>query len=93
MGFMGLKCCSLCWAQAADVVVGLWDDNRIGTFRGLRSGKTDYGGIVFGDKDILRINPTKGYRPLLVKIVEFFQTGKPCNPGGNHRDLCFHGGC
>jgi len=62
-----------------EIVVGLWDNNRIGTFRGLRSGKIDYGGTVFGDKDILIINPGKdyGYRPLMVKIVEFFQTGKP----------------
>lgn len=35
-----------------DVVVGTWNDGRIGTFRGIRSGKTDYGAIAFGEKEI-----------------------------------------
>ena len=73
----GCKSVSRVFNEGTEIVVGIWDENRIGTFRGLRSGKTGYGGIVFGDKDILAINPAKGYRPLLVKIVEFFQTGKP----------------
>ena len=60
-----------------EVVVGEWTDNRIGTFRGIRTGKKDYGGTVFGEKDILTIKPASGYRPLLVKIVQFFQTGIP----------------
>ncbi len=75
----GCKTVSRVFTDETEIVVGIWNENRIGTFRGLRSGKSDYGGIVFGDKDILKINPGKdyGYRPLLVKIVEFFQTGKP----------------
>ena len=60
-----------------EIVVGQWDNNRIGTFRGIRTGKKDYGGIVFGEKDIFTIKPPTGYRSLLVKIIEFFQTGKP----------------
>ena len=75
----GCKTVSRVFTDGTEIVVGLWDENRIGTFRGLRSGKTDYGGIVFGEKDLLTIKPGKdyGYRSLLVKIVEFFQTGKP----------------
>ncbi|MGK2862733.1 MAG: Gfo/Idh/MocA family protein [Chitinophagaceae bacterium] len=62
-----------------DIVTGHWDDNRIGSFRGLRTGKMDYGGIVFGEKDIVTIKPGKdyGYRSMMMKTVEFFQTGKP----------------
>ena len=58
-----------------DAVMGTWDDGRIGTFRGIRSGKADYGGTVFGEKSIAQIGPYGGYNPLLVKIIEFFQTG------------------
>ena len=35
--------------EGTDVVVGKWKDGRIGTFRGLRVGKHDYGGTVFGE--------------------------------------------
>ena len=58
-----------------DVVVGTWDDSRIGTFRGLRADKKGYGGTVFGDKGITTIGQYGGYEPLLVEIVKFFETG------------------
>lgn len=73
----GCKTVRRVFTDGTEIVVGIWDENRIGTFRGLRNGKMDYGGIVFGDKDLLTIKTGQGYRPLLVKIVEFFQTGKP----------------
>lgn len=60
-----------------EVVVGTWEDGRIGTFRGLRSGKTGYGGTAFGTEGIIELGPYGGYRPLLVEIVNFFNTGKP----------------
>lgn len=60
-----------------DVVVGKWNDGRIGTFRGLRAGKRGYGGTAFGSKANREIGPYGGYRPLLVEIVKFFRTGKP----------------
>jgi hypothetical protein len=60
-----------------DQVTGLWNDNRIGTFRGIRSGKSDYGGTVFGEKGITVLGKYAGYNPLLVKIIEFFNTGNP----------------
>jgi predicted dehydrogenase len=58
-----------------DMVIGTWSDNRIGTFRGIRSGKTGYGGTVFGEKSILPLGSFEGYNPLLLRIVEFFNTG------------------
>lgn len=60
-----------------DVVVGTWSDGRIGTFRGIRTGKGGYGGTAFGTKETRAIGPYQGYRPLLVEIVKFFRTGKP----------------
>lgn len=58
-----------------DMAIGTWQDNRIGTFRGIRSGKAGYGGTVFGEKGILPLGSYGGYDPLLVKIIEFFNTG------------------
>jgi hypothetical protein len=57
--------------------VGTWSDGRIGTFRGIRSGRSDYGGIVFGEKGISVLGKYAGYNPLLEKIIGFFQTGIP----------------
>jgi len=60
-----------------DKVVGTWSDGRIGTFRGIRSGRSDYGGVVFGEKGITILGKYAGYNPLLEKIIGFFQTGIP----------------
>jgi predicted dehydrogenase len=63
------------YTEDADVVTGQWKDNRIGTFRGIRSGKSDYGGTVFGEKEIVDLGKYSGYNPLLIEIIRFFQTG------------------
>ena len=62
--------------EDAELVVGTWEDGRIGTFRGMRNGKLGYGGTAFGEEGIAPIGPYDGYRPLVVQIVEFFKTGK-----------------
>jgi predicted dehydrogenase len=61
-------------ADGTDVVVGRWAGGRIGTFRGIRSGRRDYGGTAFGTQGIAPIGPYEGYRPLLVEIATFFRT-------------------
>lgn len=61
--------------EGTDIAVGIWEDGRIGTFRGTRTGKNEYGGTVFGEKGKLNLGPFGGYNPLLVKIIEFFETG------------------
>ena len=60
-----------------DIVVGTWQDGRLGTYRGIRTGKSGYGGTAFGTEGIHDIGPYEGYRPLLVEIANFFQTGIP----------------
>lgn len=60
-----------------DLVAGTWNDGRIGSFRGLRSGKEEYGATVFGDKGIQHITEFGGYVPLLKEIVTFFRSGVP----------------
>ncbi len=71
----GCKSVSRIYTENTDIVVGLWKDNRIGTFRGTRSGIYDIGGIAFGEKGNLFLGEEHGYNPLLVKITEFFNTG------------------
>ena len=64
-----------------DVVVGIWEENRVGTFRGLRAGKTGYGGYAFGEKGIKPLGDYNGYDPLLKEIIKFFQSGiSPVKP-------------
>lgn len=74
---MGTGCKEVVRVSTADtdVVTGTWNDGRIGTFRGSRSGKSGYGGTVFAEKGIAPIGDYEGYNPLLIRITEFFKTG------------------
>ncbi len=74
---MGTGCQSVQRAQTKDyeLVVGVWKDGRIGTFRGLRAGKSDYGSLVYGSKGIVRGGGYEGYGHLVDEIVKFFKTG------------------
>ena len=76
---MGLGCKSVSRTHTpdSDVVVGLWDDDRIGTFRGVRFKKMGYGGSVYGENSIEELDGAGGYNPLLVEVVKFFETGQP----------------
>ena len=80
--FMGTGCQIVTRLHSQDtyVVVGLWDDGRMATYRGLRKGKTCYGGVVYGTKGIVPIGKYAGYGPLVDEIVLFFKTGKPPVP-------------
>lgn len=62
----------------ADVVIGVWQDGRVGIFRGLRNGAKDYGATLYGDKSIAHFELGKGsvYKNLLIQIIEFFRTGQ-----------------
>lgn len=76
---MGTGCQSVkrIHTDLADIVVGTWADDRVGTFRGTRSGKHEYGGTVFTQNGNVVLGPYAGYEPLLQEIVEFFESGKP----------------
>jgi hypothetical protein len=58
-----------------DVTVGVWEDGRVGTVRGIKKGKEDYGGTVFGEKGVLQLGTYTGYELLLKEICKFWQTG------------------
>lgn len=67
--------------EGTDMVVGTWADGRIGTFRGTRTGKHDYGGTVYLQTGNIRLGPYGGYEPLLKEIINYFETGKvPVSP-------------
>jgi len=65
----------------ADLMVGRWKDGRIGTVRALRP-YSEYGAVVFRPKQIVESppHPAGGYRPLLVEVMKFFETGQPPVP-------------
>ncbi|GAB3651304.1 Gfo/Idh/MocA family oxidoreductase [Echinicola sediminis] len=63
--------------EDTDIVIGIWNDKRIGTFRGTRTGKHAFGGIAFGEKGQVPVSPYEGYLPLLYKIADFFDSGIP----------------
>jgi predicted dehydrogenase len=63
--------------KGGELVTGVWRDGRIGTFRGLREGKHDYGAVVFGTKGIATQLGFEGYKPLDEAVAKFFKTGKP----------------
>lgn len=79
---MGPGCETVTRTQTDDfeLVVGKWADGRIGTFRGIRKGKSGYGATIFGAKKITPAGKYAGYEPLVAEIVKFFKTGKPAVP-------------
>ena len=84
----GCKQVSRLSAKGTDIVVGVWEDERMGTFRGIENGKQDYGGTAFGEKGVMPVGPHVGYNPLLLKIVEFFLTGIPPVSAKETLEIC-----
>lgn len=80
---MGKGCKSVTRTQAehSELVVGVWKDGRIGTFRGVRNGKPGYGGTAYGEVGNMTLGPFGSYNPLLEQIIKFFETGRiPVDP-------------
>jgi predicted dehydrogenase len=73
----GCKTVSREHTEGTDIAVGIWDDGRIGTFRGTRTGKHNYGGTAYGENGDSVLGPFGGYKPLLTEIIKFFETGNP----------------
>ncbi len=73
---IGCKSVSRSIGDKQEVFTGIWEDGRIGTFRGIKNGKQDYGGTAFGENGVDKLGPYNGYDPLLVEIIDFFESGK-----------------
>ena len=77
----GCKTVSRTKAASCELAVGVWNDGRVGSFRGIHQGKADYGVKVFAEKGIAEAGTYEGYKPLVDVILEFFETGKsPIDP-------------
>jgi predicted dehydrogenase len=73
----GCESASRVQTRTAEFVTGRWKDGRVGTFRGIHSGKADYGALVFGSRGIGPSGGYAGYEPLVGEICKFFLGGKP----------------
>lgn len=60
--------------DSTDVVVGIWDEGRIGSFRGNRTGKHIYGGTANCTTGAVIAGGYEGYACLLTEILKFFKT-------------------
>jgi predicted dehydrogenase len=56
----------------ADLVVGVWKDGRLGTYRSYGG----FGATIYGSKGVALGGKWTGYEPLLVEIAKFFKTGQ-----------------
>jgi predicted dehydrogenase len=63
--------------DSADVVVGRWEDGRLGTVRGQRQGPHAYGFTAWCERDVVMSPIDAGaiYRALLSRIIEAFERG------------------
>jgi len=75
-------------APDSDVIVGRWKDGKLGTVRTLRP-YGDYGAVVFRPQQIVQSRPhaTDSYRPLLVEVMKFFESGQPPVPNAETLEI------
>jgi len=66
-------------SEGWDVIVGEWEDGRVGVVRGLRIGVREYGFTAFYEKKIAShvIDASWIYTELLKKVINMFETKKP----------------
>ena len=78
---MGPGCISVTRLQTdtSEQVTGLWENGRIGTYRGIReqTHQAGYGATVFGTKSIQQISLPADYTGLVVEIARFFESRQP----------------
>lgn len=87
-GCVSVRCTSTPYAE---VITGVWEDGRVGTYRGIKKGTLKYSATVFGDKGVSVAGvyghgvPTKGVVPLndkymgyegiAIEMAKFFKGG------------------
>lgn len=75
---MGAGCETVTRIQTkdTDLVSGVWKDGRVGSYRGIRHAKSEFGAVAFGTKGILHSGKEGGYEELCKEIGRFFKTGQ-----------------
>lgn len=69
--------------DSGEVATGRWRDGRVASIRGIRSGRSDYGFTIFGEKAVTTrpAGTTYIYRELLKRVVSMFETRElPIDP-------------
>jgi predicted dehydrogenase len=84
---MGTRCVAVTAkrTETSDIVVGEWEDGRIGTARGFRTGNDRFGGVVHRAQGSIRMDDMSAGVPylatLMKEIVAFFRSGSsPIKP-------------
>ncbi|HRX83004.1 MAG TPA: Gfo/Idh/MocA family oxidoreductase, partial [Pirellulaceae bacterium] len=72
----GCETVSRVQAEDADIITGVWQDGRVGTFRGIRRNKANFGAVAFGSTGIAHTDKGESYEPLCREIGKFFKTGQ-----------------
>jgi hypothetical protein len=72
----GCKSVTRVHSEDTDFVLGVWEDGRIGTFRGLRNGNHGYGLSVFTTKGVDSSGKFEGYDALVHQVAKFFVSKK-----------------
>jgi len=91
---MGTGCVSVSCTSTpiAESITGVWEDGRVGTYRGIKKGAIKYSATVFGEKGVSVSGiyghgaPTKGvvptndkymgYEGIAIEMVKFFKGGE-----------------
>ena len=71
----GCKSVSRTKAPTQDQVTGVWQDGRVGTYRGILKGKAEFGASVYGTKSVQHGGRTISYEALCRQVGRFFRTG------------------
>jgi hypothetical protein len=88
---MGCGCDSVrCTStEGSDLAVGTWSGGRLGSMRGIREGKRDYGAMVLCQNSFKHLKYSGDYYPNLVReIVKFFKSRKPPFPIEETLEIC-----
>lgn len=73
----GCKEVSRIHSDEGDIVSGVWEDGRLGTFRALTTKPSIYGGTAFTEKGTVPVAGYEGYFCLLEQVLKYFETGRP----------------
>jgi predicted dehydrogenase len=78
---MGRGCVSVTRVQTpyTEQIVGVWEDGRVGTYRGVRdrSSRGNFGVTVFGKTALVRVEAGGEDKAIVAELLKFFKTGKP----------------
>ncbi len=85
-GCKAVQCMS---TDAGDLAIGAWGDGRLGSMRGVRKGKAEYGAMVLCEKSFEPLRPVGDYYQGLVReVIKFFITKKPPVPIEDTLEIC-----